>query len=268
MWQPYFDENRRNWDDRVAPHMESPFYDLPSFLEGKSSLTEIETALLGPVKGLDILHLQCHFGMDSLSLAREGAKVTGVDFSEKAISAARGLSARIQVPATFVCADIYGLESRLQGRFDLVYATYGTIVWLPDLTRWAQVVDHFLLPGGRLYLSEFHPALYMFDFEDFGRKYHYFGKPDPYSEEVTGSYATPDNGTKAREHFWNHSIGEILDPFLERRYSLEVFRESPFSPYRCFPNMRETEPGRFVWQDDTSPDIPHILTLVLRKPAG
>jgi SAM-dependent methyltransferase len=246
--------------------MASRFYDLPAFLAGKSSLTEIESLLLGRVEDQDLLHLQCHFGMDSLSLARAGARVTGIDFSGEAITAALMLSERIQVPARFVQADIYGLEGMLQERFDIVYATYGTVVWLPDLTLWARVVDLHLLPGGRLYFSEFHPALYMFDFEDFERKYHYFGKPDPYSEVVKGSYADPGSEIMAKEHFWNHSVGEILQPFLEMGYVLEIFREFPFSPYPCFPNMTETEPGRFVWRRESSPDIPHILTMVLRKP--
>jgi 2-polyprenyl-3-methyl-5-hydroxy-6-metoxy-1,4-benzoquinol methylase len=151
----YIDINKKAWDQKTQYHVESPFYDMDTFMKGKSTLNDIELQLLGNVTGKRVLHLQCHFGQDTLSLGRMGATVTGVDFSEAAINKARQLSHDIGVPARFVCCDIYDLHNHLDEQFDIVFTSYGTIGWLPDLDKWADVVSKFLKPGGRFVFAEF-----------------------------------------------------------------------------------------------------------------
>ena len=151
----YLEKNRQLWNARVKSHLDSGFYDLQSFREGKSSLNTPELRLLGNVRGKSILHLQCHFGQDSLSLARMGATVTGVDLSDEAVTSAQKLATELNLPARFICCDVYDTRKVLNEQFDLVFSSYGTIGWLPDLKPWAAVVASSLKPGGRLYLLSF-----------------------------------------------------------------------------------------------------------------
>ncbi|MEM9921253.1 MAG: class I SAM-dependent methyltransferase, partial [Bacteroidota bacterium] len=172
--QNYLAVNKESWNKRAVVHYDSEFYDNASFLAGRSSLNPIELELLGDVTNKSILHLQCHFGQDTLSLARLGAQVTGIDLSDQAIEKAKLLSAESGVPATFLCCDLYSLPTQLDQQFDIVFTSYGTISWLPDLDRWADVVAHFIKPGGRFVFAEFHPAVWMFS-DDFSEvAYNYF----------------------------------------------------------------------------------------------
>ena len=161
--EDYLVKNKAAWNAKTAVHIDSDFYDMPAFMGGETSLKSLELGLLGDVKGKRILHLQCHFGQDSLSLARMGASVVGVDLSDAAIEKARELAAELQLDATFVNCDIYSLKEHLQGEFDLVFTSYGTIGWLPDLNRWAAIVEHYLKPGGSFVMVDFHPVVWMFD---------------------------------------------------------------------------------------------------------
>lgn len=158
----YLEINRKSWNNRVDAHLASDFYDVNGFLQGKSSLNDIELQLLGDLNGKEVLHLQCHFGQDSLSMARLGAKVTGVDLSDKAIDAARNLAEQTHLAADFICCDLYELPQQLDKQFDVVFSSYGTIGWLPDLDKWAAVISCFLKPGGRL-VPKIHPVVWMFD---------------------------------------------------------------------------------------------------------
>src|SRR5688572_730649 len=135
----YLEKNRRLWNARTDVHVTSEFYELDKFLAGKSSLNEIELNLLGDLKGKSVLHLQCHFGQDSISLARLGAEVTGVDLSDKAIAKAKELAKQTGANAEFICTDIYELPQHLDKKFDVVFTSYGTIGWLPDLDKWAKI---------------------------------------------------------------------------------------------------------------------------------
>jgi len=155
--------NKELWNKRVAVHLKSDFYDLPSFKAGNTSLNNIELQALGNVKGKSLLHLQCHFGMDTLSWAREGAIVTGVDFSAAAIEEAGLLAKETGLDAKFICSDIYDLPQNLNEKFDIVFTSYGVIGWLPDLDKWAPVISHFLNPEGVFFIAEFHPVLWMMD---------------------------------------------------------------------------------------------------------
>ncbi|MCZ7544594.1 MAG: class I SAM-dependent methyltransferase [Anaerolineae bacterium] len=153
----YMESNRALWDEWTGIHAKSAFYDLEGFKAGRLSLDRVAREGLGDVTGKRLLHLQCHFGMDTLSWARLGAEVTGVDFSEKAIALARALSAELSIPARFVCANIYDLPAALDGAFDIVFTSGGVLYWLPDLVRWAEIVAHYLRPGGTFFLADSHP---------------------------------------------------------------------------------------------------------------
>src|SRR5665213_3830419 len=148
----HVETNRALWDELVGVHVRAPnSYDLDSFRNGRETLKPIELEEVGDVRGKRLLHLQCHFGMDTISWARRGARVVGADFSPEAIALARQLSEELSVGADFVCSNIYDLPQHLEGEFDIVFTSYGVLCWLPDLTDWGKVVDHFLAPGGFFY---------------------------------------------------------------------------------------------------------------------
>ena len=174
MQPDYIAINRALWDQKTEHHFNSEFYDVEGFLQGRSSLNDIELELLGSVSGKTVLHLQCHFGQDTLSLARLGAHVTGVDLSGAAIAKARELNDTLGLGAQFICCDLYELPGILDNQFDIVFTSYGTIGWLPDINRWAQVVAKYLKPGGQFVFVDFHPVVWMFS-NDFSRvQYAYF----------------------------------------------------------------------------------------------
>ncbi|WP_203532496.1 class I SAM-dependent methyltransferase [Draconibacterium halophilum] len=144
----YININKKLWDNKTDIHYKSDFYDVNAFIKGKDSLNPIELELLGNIEGKKILHLQCHFGQDTISLARHGAQATGVDFSEKAIEKARQLNEQLGTDARFIQSDVYKLSEVLNEKFDIVYTSYGVIGWLPDMKKWATMIEHFLKPGG------------------------------------------------------------------------------------------------------------------------
>lgn len=263
-WDKFFDENKKVWNDRVDTHLKSDFYDHANFMAGKSSLTEIEANALGDVNGKTLLHLQCHFGQDSISWARQGAKVTGIDFSEKAIETARNVNQELGLDVEFVHSNVYDLMDNLTGQFDIVFCTYGGIPWLPDLKKWAEIVGHFLKPGGVFYLAEFHPTLFIFNFENYKVEYGYFTEEKPYSEEISGTYADHKANVQGVENFWNHSISEVIMPLVGQGLQVLEFQEYDFSPYNCFPNMVEREPRRFCW-GNFGVRFPHIFSLKMQK---
>jgi len=240
----YINANKQLWNKRVAPHLSSDFYDVASFKAGKTSLNEIELKTLGDIKGKSLLHLQCHFGMDTISWAREGAVVTGIDFSEEAISAAKTLAGEVNVKATFICSDVYNLPDNLHQQFDIVFTSYGVIGWLPDLDKWASVINHFLKPGGIFFIAEFHPVLWMMD-DDFSfLKYSYFND-DVIATTLQGTYGDRNANISLAEYGWNHSLDEVISNLL--KYNLEIiqFKEYPFSPYNCFNNTIKGEDGMY-----------------------
>ena len=240
----YFEANKQLWNKRVAFHVNSNFYDVPSFKRGKTSLNEIELKSLGNVKGKTLLHLQCHFGMDTLSWAREGSTATGIDFSEEAIIAARKLAVETSVKADFMCSDVYNLTENLDRKFDIVFTSYGTIGWLPDLNKWAEIISYFLIPGGFFFIADFHPVLWMMD-DDFTQlKYSYFN--DEVIETISqGTYGDRFAEISAAEYGWNHSFEEILSSLLNHNLQITEFKEYRYSPYNCFNNTVEGDDGMF-----------------------
>lgn len=240
----YKEINKEQWNQRVDPHVESDFYDQSAFLAGKNSLQETELALLGDVSGKRILHLQCHFGQDTISLARMGASTVGADISDKAIDKAREIASITGADATFVCCDLYDLPQNLEGQFDIVFTSYGTIGWLPDLDKWASVITHFLKPGGKFVFVEFHPVVWMFD-DDFQKVGYRYFKSEPIIETASGTYADRDAEIKTTSVSWNHAMSEVVTSLLKHGIQLQDLQEYDFSNYNCFAHTDEFEPGKY-----------------------
>jgi len=236
--QSYFEANRESWNKRTTVHKDSTFYDLDAFKKGKSSLNKIELEELGDVKGKSLLHLQCHFGMDTMSWQRLGASCTGVDLSDEAINLARSINDELQLKTVFVCSNIYDLKENLNGQFDIVFTSYGTIGWLPDLDKWAEIITYYLKPGGIFYIADFHPVLWMMD-EDFQHiKYNYFNE-SVIEEENTGTYTDRNAPIRSKEYSWNHPFSEIFSALIKNGLTVELFNEFPYSPYNCFIGMEQ-----------------------------
>jgi ubiquinone/menaquinone biosynthesis C-methylase UbiE len=258
--------NRELWNARTRHHLASDFYAVEAFKAGASSLNSIELALLGDVAGQRILHLQCHFGQDTLSLARMGAQVTGVDFSEEAIAAARGLSAELGVPAEFICCDVHELPAHLPAaQFDVVFTSYGVLTWLPDLTAWAGLVVRYLRPGGRLVLAEFHPVVWMYS-DDFTRlQYSYFRRA-PILETEVGTYADRTAALTHQSVTWNHALSEVIGSLLGQGLRLVDFQEYDFSPYDFVPpHTRPVGDGTFRI-GPLGDGVPLVFSVVATRP--
>lgn len=236
--QNYKAINKEAWNKRTEVHVDSDFYNVPAFLNGQNSLHTTELNLLGDVKGKSILHLQCHFGLDTLSLARMGAKVTGIDLSDKAIAKAQNLNMELGLDAAFICCDIYDLPQNLNEKFDIVFTSYGTIGWLPDLQKWASVIDYFIKPKGTFILVEFHPVIWMFDNKFTKIEYSYFNK-EAIIDETTGTYTDRDADIHYREISWNHNLAAVFSALIQHGISIRDFQEYDFSHYNCFANLKE-----------------------------
>jgi len=240
----YIEINRALWNERTVHHLKSDFYDMEGFLAGKSSLKDIELGLLGDVAGKSLLHLQCHFGMDTMSWAREGAHCTGVDLSNEAIDLATKINSELNLDAEFICCNVYDLKTHLDKKFDIVFTSYGTIGWLPDLDAWADIVAHFLKPGGTFYMIDFHPTLWMMDDNLEKIKYNYFNT-EIITEEISGTYTDRDAPIRSIEHGWNHPFAEILTALLKQGLQIQLFHEFPYSHYNCFNNLEQGEDGNW-----------------------
>lgn len=240
----YFEANRHGWNLRTPVHTASTFYDLEGWKAGKTSLQAIELEEMGDVHGLRLLHLQCHFGQDTLSWARLGAQVIGCDLSDVAIACARQLAQEQQLPAHFVCCNLYDLPAHLEGQYDRVFTSYGTIGWLPDLDKWAAVIRHFLAPGGKFYIVDFHPVVWMFDDEMTRLRYPYSGG-SVIETETTGSYTDRQADIRYKEYGWNHSLGSILNSLIGAGLRIDWLREFDYSPYDCFANTVKVTEGQY-----------------------
>lgn len=261
----YLDINRKSWNERVGLHVDSEFYDNEAFLAGKPSLKVIELSLLGDVKGKTILHLQCHFGQDSISLARMGAAVTAVDLSDKAIETGQKMSQSLGFDVDFVCSDVYEAPMHIDRKFDIVFTSYGVIGWLPDMDKWASVIAHFLKPGGKLVFVEFHPVVWMFD-DDFKQVTYKYDKADPIVEQLSGTYADQDAGVSLDTVSWNHGLAEVFSALMANGLVITAFQEFDYSPYNCFRHMDECEPGKFRVKH-LGDRIPMVYALEARRPS-
>lgn len=259
----YISLNKNAWNQKTIHHIKSDFYDVKGFLKGKNVLTPIDLNLLGNITNKKLLHLQCHFGQDSLCLARMGANVTGVDFSDVAIEKAKELNFTLNLNAQFICCDLYELPAILNEKFDIIFTSYGVIGWLPDMAKWANIIAHFLKPGGKLVFVEFHPVVWMFD-NDFTRiSYNYF-KDDPIRETQEGTYADREAPIKTEYVSWNHSLSEVITALLESGLSINEFQEYDYSPYNCFNHTIEVVPGKYRIQH-LSNHIPLVYSVIAKK---
>ena len=259
----YININKQTWNNKTDVHIASDFYDVSSFLKGKSTLNEIELKLLGDVKGKKILHLQCHFGQDTLSLTRLGAKATGVDLSDNAIERAKEFAIKLNLDAIFICCDIYDLPNYINEEFDIVFTSYGTIGWLPDLDKWAKVISKFLKPNGKFVFAEFHPIVWMFDnyFKDVF--YSYFNI-EPIIEYGEGTYADRYANIETHCVCWNHPTSEVLNALIQSGLEINSFDEYDYSPYNCFNETEEFEEGKFRIKHLKN-KIPMVFSLVATK---
>ena len=251
--------NRANWDERVAIHVAAECYDLGPLRAGRGRLNPIEEAELGPVDGLRVLHLQCHFGRDSLILAQRGARVIGLDFSGPAIATARELAAELGLAGRtrFVEADLYDAPAAIPepDAFDLAFVTWGAINWLPDIRRWAEIVAWFLKPGGALYLAEEHPAALVLDdaapgHGDMPGWYAPYFHAEPLIFDDPRDYADDTARLRnARTYEWIHPLGETVTALLDAGLTLRWLHEHESVPWRMFKVLEQDAGGMYRWPD-------------------
>lgn len=253
----YLKINQQAWNERTDIHFTSQFYDVDGFLKGKSTLHNIELNQVGDVNGKSLLHLQCHFGLDTLSWARLGAKVTGVDLSSTAIEKAKQLADKTELEAEFICADVYGFGEQNQQHYDVVYTSYGVLCWLPCLDKWATTVANCLKSGAKIHLIEFHPFL------DIKFGYDYFYKPQPDIEQET-TYSENAGDAKQTIAVWAHPLSNVINALIKAGISIEQVNEYPYSPYPCFDNMKQLAPSQYVF-DEQVPEIPLLYSIVGMK---
>jgi SAM-dependent methyltransferase len=266
-------DNNALWDEWTRIHETSAFYDLAGFKRGGIRLRPYELDEIGPVDGLELLHLQCHFGIDTLSWARLGARVTGVDFSLAGVELARSVAAEIGIDgARFVHSDLYDLPTVLDGTFDLVYTSRGVLGWLPDVRRWAEVIAHFVRPGGRFYITEIHPVAQVFEDDDIEPgelrlRYPYWQHVKPLSFPVIGSYAEPTAEVGVHtEHGWNHGLGEIVTALVDAGLRIDSLREFPFVDWPV-EFLVEAPDGTYRLPAGTPGELPLFFSILATKPA-
>jgi SAM-dependent methyltransferase len=270
----YRDVNRANWDERVPAHVASAFYCVPRFLAEPNYLSDVvqfDRPLLGDVTGLRGAHLQCHIGTDTVSLARLGASMTGLDFSGPAVAAATELAAATGADATFLQADVYTAADVLgAGAFDLVYTGVGALCWLADIRHWAGVVAALLRPGGRLFIRDGHPMLWTIEERDDDLlvvKYPYFEQPEPFTWTEGGTYVDTDVVFEhVISHEWNHGIGEIVTALLDAGFALTGLVEHDSAPWNPLPGKTERIAGN-EWRLAGHPArLPLTFTIQAVKP--
>lgn len=260
----YYEANRRLWDKLASVHVHSDFYDQESFLEGKSSLKDIEMNEVGEVKGKKMLHLQCHFGQDSISWAKKGAEVVAIDFSEGAIAIAKDINEKLKTNVEFICCNVYDLGEHISDNFDIVFTSYGVINWLHDLEKWGELIAKYLNPGGVFYMVEFHPVLWMFDdkFQNIEHPYQSEAEPVVYLPEY--SYASRDIKVDEKEYCWNHGIGRVMNALIHAGLKVKFFNEFNYSPYKTFNEMTEFQPGKYVI-NKFGYKVPHLFSIKAEK---
>ncbi|MGE0685767.1 MAG: class I SAM-dependent methyltransferase [Dehalococcoidia bacterium] len=262
--------NQRWWDEAVPIHAASAFYDVEGFKAGKTSLLPVERAELGDVRGKRLLHLMCHFGMDTLSWAREGATVTGIDFSAPAIETARALAAECGIEARFIQTNLYDLPQVLEGRFDVVFTSYGVLPWLPDVNEWARIATSYLEPGG-VYIIEGHPLVSAIaddaTAEQFRLDKPYFEQPEPTRWDGDGDYADPSAKFENDVTYeFSHSLGEIVSALAAAGLQIEFLHEHPFCAWARLPSMTRGDDGYYRLPGGEG-RFPFMFSLRAHKPA-
>lgn len=259
----YFKVNKATWNEKVKIHVQSDMYDLDAFKKGKSSLMPYELDALGDVKGKTLLHLQCHFGQDTLSWSRMGAMCTGVDLSDEGIKLAKSLNEELKLDAEFICCNVLETSKYIKETFDIVFTSYGVIGWLPDLKPWGQMIAERLKDGGTFFMAEFHPIVWMFDYLE-GKpimKYGYMQDEVIY-EEYEGTYADTESKMISKEYGWNHGLGEVVSVLTEAGLHIDYLKEFNESPYDVLPDLIKTKSGMYT---TTNQLYPLIFTIKATK---
>ncbi len=277
-WEEWRDVNKLGWEERVPIHIGPNGYERERFLtdpEHLSSVIAFDRVRLNqgrPLTGLDVCHLQCHIGTDTLSLQRLGAaSVTGLDFSPAALTEARWLFEQVGVEGRFVESDVYDAVEALGTTFDLVYASVGAISWINDIARWMQVAASLLKPGGSLYLRDTHPFYMAIDFErgagdPLQIRFDYFETPEPESIDSTTTYSGDGRPlTNTMNHEWSHGIADILGGALRSGLTIDAFFEDDFADWQAFPDMVEGANSQFRLPPGM-PRIPFYFTLRAHRP--
>lgn len=258
--------NQRLWNEWADINARSSEYAVDQFKAGRNALHGLEQQEVGDVRGLRLLHLQCHFGLDTLTWARLGAHVTGVDFAERAIQIAAGLAAELRLPARFIWSDVYDLPAHLDETFDVVFTSIGVLSWLHDLPAWGRLVARYVKPGGFFYLLENHPFAWVLDDSDpaMPLTYPYFAR-GPQAFPVNGSYADPDAEVREPASYeWTHPLSEVVNALLSAGLRLEWLREYPYTVYKAFDYLEEGQDG--MWRLPGGKDmLPLMFSLKATK---
>jgi len=273
----YREANRANWSERVAGHWEPDGYDAPGFIADPqriSSVVEFDRQYLGELDGRSLLHLQCHFGMDTLSWARLGADVIGIDFSADAIAAAARLSDESETPGRFVETELYDTPEALAGeQFDVVYTGVGALNWLPDIVGWGQVVAKMLQPGGTFYIREAHPILWSLRFpnedpsdETLIIEYPYFEVAEPLGWDEDVSYLGSASIKHTRTYEWNHGIAQVMGALTSRGLLIDLYEEHRFLDWQGQHQMVQGDDGRWRLPEHQRDLVPLAYSLRARKP--
>lgn len=270
-WERWRQENLAGWDDRVDVHLGPGGYGIDAMLGDRGRISDtvrLDRPVLGDIAGQDVVHLQCHLGTDTLSLARLGARsVAGIDFSAKAIEHCRSLFERDGRQGRFVVADVHAAVSALGAQYDLVYASVGAINWVPSIGRWMQVAAGLLRPGGRLYLRDVHPMAMVIDPDtdaELHLRYPYAETIEPVTLNSESSYAGQGKLNHTTTHEWSHGLGEIVQGAIDAGLTVTNLREHFFADWRALPCMVEVEPGKFVLPDRPE-RLPWLFTLTATK---
>ena len=265
-WEQWRETNRENWDERVPIHVSGKFYDVEGFKAGAERLRPFELDEVGDVTGKDLVHLQCHFGMDTLSWARLGARVTGLDFSGPAVEAATKLAGEMGIEAEFVESDVYDAVNALGGRdFDIVYTGLGALIWLPDIRRWAKIVAELLRPGGFLYLAEFHPFTNVFGDDDLTVEHDYFHGEEPTVWDEPGTYADLEAETAHNQTFeWNHTMSDVMNAVIGAGLTVELLNEHDYTLFPRWPILEKSGFDTFRLPEGT-PSLPLMYSIRARR---
>ncbi|MHA1910842.1 MAG: class I SAM-dependent methyltransferase [Candidatus Kariarchaeaceae archaeon] len=266
--------NKANWNNRVTIHAKGEFYDIIGFKKDPERLSFVshEHEEIGDVKGKTLLHLQCHFGLDTISWARLGAIATGMDFSSTAIKLAKSISEDLEMNVQFVESDLYELPKNLQGEreFDIVFTSCGSICWLPDLERWAEIIAHFLKPGGLFYIKDTHPFSFVFDDETkegFKVKYPYFHGSDPLSFDEESTYGDESKKLDHTTTFaWDHTLSEIVNSLIKAGLVIESLNEFPYGFHKYLTFMKKGSDGEWLLPKELHGTIPLTFAIKARKP--
>ncbi len=260
--------NQKLWESWTRINVKSDFYDVEGFKRGDDSLDDVVANGVGDVQDKTLLHLQCHFGLDTLSWARRGASVVGVDFSEEAVTFARNLASEINVDARFILCNIYELSEHLNEEFDIVFTSHGILGWLPDIEGWAQTIARHLKPGGRFFIAEIHPFAWMFDESRTDKtltlEIPYFHRDEPMEFVEKGCYTEPDADIEHKAYYWNHTMSDIIGSLLRAGLTLESFEEHPFLQWQHFPWMEQDKNESWVLPADVV-EIPLMFSLSATK---